>query len=249
MTRVLGIIPARYASTRFPGKPLADIGGMSMIQRVYTQVTHSERVSRIVVATDNRQIYDHVVSFRGEAVMTHDRHPSGTDRCYEAYTLLGESFDYVMNIQGDEPFIQPEQIDTLADTLDGKTEIATLVKRTASKEELDNPGEVKVVIDQNGNALYFSRTPIPYLHNTPRGQWVDKHVFYKHIGLYAFRSDILQAVTQLPVSALEKAESLEQLRWLENGYRIKVAETDTESLCIETPDDVQRAMEYLRNFS
>lgn len=249
MTRILGIIPARYASTRFPGKPLADIGGVSMIERVYLQVKRSARVNRVVVATENQEIYDHVVSFGGEAVMTHDRHPSGTDRCYEAFTLLGEPFDYVINIQGDEPFIQPTQIDGLAGALDGQTEIATLVKRTANEEELYNPGEVKVVLDRNRNALYFSRTPIPYVHNAPKGQWVNKHAFYKHIGLYAFRSDILRAVTQLPVSSLEKAESLEQLRWLEQGYRIRVAETDTESLCIETPDDLQRAIEYLKNFS
>jgi 3-deoxy-manno-octulosonate cytidylyltransferase (CMP-KDO synthetase) len=249
MTRILGIIPARYASTRFPGKPLADIGGMSMIERVYRQVKRSTRLDRVIVATDNQEIYNHVASFGGEAVMTHDRHPSGTDRCYEAFTLLGESFDYVMNIQGDEPFIQPSQIDTLANTLDGQTEIATLVKRTADEDELSNPGEVKVVLDRTGTALYFSRTPIPYIHNAPKGQWAGKHVFYKHIGLYAYRTDVLRDITQLPVSTLEKAESLEQLRWLEHGYRIKVAETDTESLCLETPEDVQRALEYLRNFS
>ncbi|HEY8511156.1 MAG TPA: 3-deoxy-manno-octulosonate cytidylyltransferase [Cyclobacteriaceae bacterium] len=249
MTRILGIIPARYASTRFPGKPLADIGGMSMIERVYRQVTRSTLLSRVVVATDNQEIYTHVASFGGQAVMTHDRHPSGTDRCYEAFTLLNEPFDYVMNIQGDEPFIQPDQIDTLAGALDGKTEIATLVKRTTSEEELSNPGEVKVVLDRTGTALYFSRAPIPHIHNTPKGQWVDKHVFYKHIGLYAYRTDVLRDITQLPVSTLEKAESLEQLRWLEHGYRIKVAETDTESLCIETPDDVQRALEYLSKHS
>lgn len=249
MTRILGIIPARYASTRFPGKPLVDIGGMSMIERVYRQVTQSKRVHHVVVATDNQEIHDHVTTFGGKVVMTHDRHPSGTDRCYEAYTLLGETFDYVINIQGDEPFIQPSQIDTLADVLDGKTEIATLVKRTTNLDELDNPGEVKVVLNRDRVALYFSRTPIPYLHNTPKDCWADKHAFYKHIGLYAFRSDILRDITQLPVSDLEKAESLEQLRWLENGYSIQVAETDTESLCIETPDDVQRAVEYLRNLS
>lgn len=249
MTRILGVIPARYASTRFPGKPLVDIGGISMIERVYRQVRRSSRLNRVVVATDNQEIFDHVESFGGKAVMTHDRHPSGTDRCYEAFTLLGEPFDYVMNIQGDEPFIQPVQIDTLADTLDGQTEIATLVKRTTNEEELNNPGEVKVVLDRDRVALYFSRTPIPYIHNAPKGEWANKHIFYKHVGLYAFRSDILHAITRLPVSALEKAESLEQLRWLENGYRIKVAETDRESLCIETPDDVHRAIEYLRSFS
>src|SRR5690606_1129526 len=249
MTRILGVIPARYASTRFPGKPLVDIGGISMIERVYRQVRRSTRLNRVVVATDDQKIFDHVTSFGGMAVMTHDRHPSGTDRCYEAFTLLGEPFDYVMNIQGDEPFIQPRQIDTLADTLDGQTEIATLVKRTADEEELSNPGEVKVVLDRTGTALYFSRTAIPYIHNAPKGQWVDKHVFYKHIGLYAYRADVLKAITKLPVATLEKAESLEQLRWLEHGYRIKVAETDTESLCIETPEDVQRALEYLSKFS
>lgn len=249
MTRILGIIPARYASTRFPGKPLADIGGMSMIERVYRQVARSGRITRLIVATDNLEIRDHVAAFGGEVLMTHSRHPSGTDRCYEAYTLLGEPFDYIINIQGDEPFIQPTQINLLSDTLDGETEIATLIKRAEREDELSNPGEVKVVMDRNRIALYFSRTAIPFLHNTPQGKWADNHVFYKHIGLYAFRRDILEAVSRLPVSPLEKAESLEQLRWLEHGYRIKVAETDTESLCIETPDDIQRAMEYLKNFA
>ncbi len=249
MTRILGVIPARYASSRFPGKPLADIGGKTMIQRVYEQAGKSDAVVRLVVATDNQEIYDHVAGFGGEACMTHPDHPSGTDRCYEAFTHLGEAFDYIVNIQGDEPFIQPAQIDLLAAQLDGKTEIATLVKRITLADELSNTGEVKVVKDKDNTALYFSRTTIPYLRGVPEDEWLSHHVFYKHVGLYAFRHDILKAVTGLPVSTLEQAESLEQLRWLEQGYRIKVAETEIDSLCVETPADLQRAVEHLKDFT
>lgn len=249
MIRILGVIPARFASSRFPGKPLADIGGKTMIQRVYEQACKSDNIARVVVATDNQEIFDHVTAFGGEARMTMGNHPSGTDRCYEAYTLLGEAYDYVVNIQGDEPFIQPAQIDLLASKLDGKTEIATLIKRIEVEEELSNTGEVKVVKDCNDTALYFSRAAIPYLRGISQDKWLLNHPFYKHIGLYAFRHDILKAVTSLPVSPLEQAESLEQLRWLEQGYRIKLAETDLESLCIETPDDLQRAVEYLKSLA
>lgn len=247
--RILGVIPARYSSSRFPGKPLADIGGKSMIRRVYEQVTQSARIQRVVVATDSREIYDHAMAFGATACMTKSDHPTGTDRCYEAYALQEESYDYIINIQGDEPFIQPAQIDLLAGKLDGETEIATLIKRIEQKDELVNTGEVKVVKDIHETALYFSRAAIPFLRETPQEKWLSAHTFYKHVGLYAFRSDILKAITSLAVSSLEQAESLEQLRWLENGFRIKVAETNTESLCVETPEDLKRAIEYLKYFA
>lgn len=239
---ILGIIPARYASTRFPGKPLADIGGKSMIQRVYDQVKKSKLVTDVIVATDNRQIMDHVTTFGGRVRMTKESHVSGTDRCYEALTLQKAPFDYVINIQGDEPFIQPEQIDLLAGLLDGKTEIATLVKKIEDREQLFNPNVVKAVVAANGEALYFSRSTVPHIRNTPEAEWMAKHSFYKHIGMYAYRTDVLKRLTELPVSPLEKAESLEQLRWLENGFRIKVAETKTETIGIDTPEDLQKAI-------
>ena len=242
---ILGIIPARYASTRFPGKPLADIGGKSMIQRVYEQVKKSKRVTDAIVATDNQEIFDHVTKFGGRVRMTKESHVSGTDRCYEALTLQKAPFDYVINIQGDEPFIQPEQIDLLARLLDGKTEIATLVKKIEDREQLFNPNVVKAVVAANGEALYFSRSTVPHIRNTPEADWMGKHSFYKHIGMYAYRTDVLKRLTELPVSPLEKAESLEQLRWLENGFRIKVAETKTETIGIDTPEDLQRALANL----
>lgn len=249
MMRIIGIIPARYDSSRFPGKPLADIGGKSMVRRVYEQVKKSSRIQKVLVATDNHDIHRHVLDFGGESCMTRGDHATGTDRCYEALSLQDQSFDYVINIQGDEPFIQPGQVDQLSEVLEGQTEIATLIKAIELEEELYNAGEVKVVKDNDGNALYFSRATIPFLRHVPREKWFSDYRFYKHIGLYAFRSDVLKAVTQLPVSSLESAESLEQLRWLENGYRIQVVETHSESLCIETPEDLVRAHEYLRNFS
>lgn len=239
---ILGIIPAHYASTRFPGKPLADIGGKSMIQRVYDQVKKSKLVTDVIVATDNQQIMDHVTTFGGRVRMTKESHVSGTDRCYEALTLQKAPFDYVINIQGDEPFIQPEQIDLLAELLDGKTEIATLVKKIEDREQLFNPNVVKAVVAANGEALYFSRSTVPHIRNTPEADWMAKHSFYKHIGMYAYRTDVLKRLTELPVSPLEKAESLEQLRWLENGFRIKVAETKTETIGIDTPEDLQKAI-------
>ncbi len=244
---ILGIIPARYASTRFPAKPLTDIAGKSMIQRVYEQVKKSTLITDVIVATDNKEILDHVTSFGGRVRMTKESHVSGTDRCYEALTLQKAKFDYVINIQGDEPFIQPEQIDLLAKLLDGKTEIATLVKKIEDQSQLFNPNVVKAVVSEKGEALYFSRSTVPHIRNTPDAEWLSKHSFYKHIGMYAYRTDVLKQLTELPVSALEKAESLEQLRWLENGFRIKVAETKTETIGIDTPEDLQKALNSLRN--
>lgn len=241
---ILGIIPARYASTRFPAKPLADIAGKSMIQRVYEQVKKSKLITDVIVATDNTEILNHVTQFGGRVRMTKESHVSGTDRCYEALTLQKAKFDYVINIQGDEPFIQPEQIDLLAELLDGKTEIATLVKKIEDKDQLFNPNVVKAVVSEKGEALYFSRSTVPHIRNTTEGEWMNKHTFYKHIGMYAYRTDVLQQLTALPVSPLEKAESLEQLRWLENGFRIKVAETKTETIGIDTPEDLQKALAH-----
>jgi 3-deoxy-manno-octulosonate cytidylyltransferase (CMP-KDO synthetase) len=243
--RTLGIIPSRYASTRFHAKPLIMIKGKSMIQRVYEQVKKSSRLDHVVVATDHPEIFNHVREFGGDACMTRESHISGTDRCFEALTLQDAKYDYVVNIQGDEPFIQPDQIDLLASMLDGTREIATLVKGLQSKEELFDPNLVKAVFNKKMEALYFSRSPIPHIRNTNESQWLDKHKFYKHIGMYAYRVDILQQITNLPASSLEKAESLEQLRWLENGYKISIAETLTETFGIDTPEDLQRALEHL----
>lgn len=247
--KIVGIIPARYASSRFPGKPLAEIAGKSMIQRVYEQVSKSDAITSVVVATDDARIHDHVISFGGQVCMTRTDHASGTDRCYEAFTLTHADADYVINIQGDEPFIQPDQIDLLASKLDGQTEIATLIKKIEHEDELLSASEVKVVTDAQSRALYFSRAVIPRLHKIAKEAWFTSHVFYKHIGMYAFRADILKALSALPMSMLEKAESLEQLRWLENGYAINVAETETENLCIDTPEDLTRAQAYLKNLS
>ncbi len=243
---ILGLIPARYASTRFPAKPLVDIGGKSMIQRVYEQAKKSTHLSKVVVATDHPEIYNHVKGFGGDVCMTREDHISGTDRCYEALTLQSESHEYIINIQGDEPFIQPDQIDLLAAVLTGKTEIATLIKAIDQTEQLFNPNLVKAVIGKNCEALYFSRSPIPYLRNVKESDWVTYHTFFKHIGMYAYRSDILTELTKLHPSALEKAESLEQLRWLENGFEILAVETSTESFGIDTPEDLVKANEFLK---
>ncbi|MCU0437514.1 MAG: 3-deoxy-manno-octulosonate cytidylyltransferase [Raineya sp.] len=241
MTSILGVIPARYASTRFPAKALHEIKGKSMVQRVYEQAIQSNSLSKLVVATDHKKIYDHVIEFGGEAIMTSTKHPSGTDRCFEALQKIEGSFDYVLNIQGDEPFIQPEQIDTLAHVLlDRKgVELATLIKKIDDDETLFDPNEVKVVIDAEWEAVYFSRHPIPYLHQIPKEQWLQKFDFYKHIGMYAYRSDVLEKITQLDPSNLEQAEGLEQLRWLENSFNIRVAITDIESYCIDVPEDLE----------
>lgn len=242
--KIIGLIPSRYASTRFHAKPLVDIKGKSMIQRVYEQAGKAKSLSKIVVATDHQDIFDHVKSFGGLVCMTRETHVSGTDRCYEALTQQQETFDYVINIQGDEPFIQPSQIDLLASQLNGVTEIATLVKVIKTKEELFNANLVKAIFNKDHKALYFSRSAIPHIRNTPEDAWLSKHTFYKHIGMYGYRTDILEQLTKLPVSSLEKAESLEQLRWLENGFRISIAETLTETFGIDTPDDLEKAIQH-----
>ena len=242
---ILGIIPARYASTRFPGKPLADIAGKSMIRRVYEQASRAN-LQKVVVATDDERIFAHVQDFSGHAVMTASTHESGTDRCFEAYQKNNEDFQYVINIQGDEPFIQPEQINLLASLLqDNTVQLATLIKKIHTSEELQNPNLPKVVTDTRGQALLFSRQTIPFLRNVPPADWLTRHTFYKHIGIYGYRTDILEQITQLPVGVLEKCESLEQLRWLENGYKIMTAITEQENLGIDTPEDLEKVKQFL----
>nr|WP_133274640.1 3-deoxy-manno-octulosonate cytidylyltransferase [Hymenobacter radiodurans] len=242
----IGIIPARYASTRLPGKPLVDLGGKSMIQRVVEQAKRAQ-LRRVVVATDDARILEHVHSFSGEAVLTSPDHPSGTDRVFDAYQQLGVSADCIINIQGDEPFIHPAQIDALVALFDVEKapQLATLVKPVLSEEELFSPHLPKVVLDAAGHALYFSRHPLPYQRQTEPAQWLAHHRYLRHIGLYAYRPDVLAAITKLPPSSLEQAESLEQLRWLENGYRILTAETELETIGIDTPEDVERAKRHL----
>lgn len=246
MIKIIGIIPARYASTRFPGKPLIDIGGKSMIQRVYEQSAKANSLADVIVATDDKRIQEHVVSFGGKVVMTKDSHQSGTDRCFEAIEKFDPAADVVINIQGDEPFIHPEQIDIAAKCFSNpEVKIATLAKKLNNNKDLFNPNVPKVIIDKNGNAIYFSRHPIPYMRGKENDTWQDLHTFYKHIGLYAYRTNVLAELTALKQSSLELAESLEQLRWLENGYKIKVEITDYESVAIDAPDDLKKLENFL----
>ena len=240
---ILGIIPARYASTRFPGKPLVNIGGKTMIQRVYEQA--SKALKNVYVATDDTRIFDAVNQFGGKAVMTSIDHQSGTDRCNEALTIIekeeGKSYDVVINIQGDEPFINPDLLDTLAGCFKSSvTEIATLVKPLEEAVDLWDPNKPKVIFNPAYEALYFSRSPIPYLRLYPKEEWLQHHPFYLHIGLYAYRSDVLREITNISPSRLELAESLEQLRWLENGYNITVRSVSYNSIGIDTPEDLDR---------
>lgn len=238
--KILGIIPARFASTRFPGKPLIKIGQKTMIQRVYEQTLKSKLISDVIVATDNQQIFEHIVSFGGKALMTAETHQSGTDRCQEVVTKLHNTYDFVINIQGDEPFINPLQIDALAQSLNEKTQIATLYKKITSEEQLFNTNTPKVIKNAKQEAIYFSRHPIPFLRGVENQDWIKNHDFYKHIGLYAYNTQILEAITNLKPSKLEKAESLEQLRWLENGFKINLIETDLETFGIDSPEDLQK---------
>lgn len=230
---ILGIIPARYGSTRFEGKPLALINGKMMIQRVYEQAKKADKLFEVVVATDDERIYNAVVGFGGKAVMTSTKHKSGTDRCCEVVDKIGNGFDAVINIQGDEPYINPLQINQIAELISDKdTQLASLCKPVYDEEELMSPNAVKVVFDKNGKALYFSRFAIPYLRNQI------ERTFYKHIGIYAYKCDVLKKVAALPQSGLELAESLEQLRWLENGYTVRMGVTEFESFSVDVPDDI-----------
>jgi 3-deoxy-manno-octulosonate cytidylyltransferase (CMP-KDO synthetase) len=246
-----GIIPARYASTRFPGKPLVMIRDKTMVQRVYEQALKSLDI--VCVATDDERILDAVLKFGGKAVMTSSEHQSGTDRCAEAVDLIsrstGRKIDIVLNIQGDEPFIRPEQLDQLKSCFSDKNvEIATLIRKTEPGEDIFNPNHPKVVLDHEGNAIYFSRAAIPFYRDTQSTQWSQKHIFYKHLGLYAYRTETLRIITRLSRSTLEIAESLEQNRWIENGFRIRTATTKWESISIDTPDDLKRALMHPEYF-
>jgi len=244
---IVGIIPARYASTRFPGKPLIEIEGKSMIQRVYEQTKKTKALTEVIVATDDSRIYDHVKAFGGEAVMTKEDHPSGTDRCYEALQQLREPYQYVINIQGDEPFIDPQQIDELAAVLqDGSAELATQMIPVTGYDVLFDMGEVKIVLNDKLEALYFSRMVIPYIKGVAQEEWHKHHTYYRHVGMYAYRADVLEQITKLPVSSLEKAESLEQLRWLEAGFKIKCVVTQFDSHCIDTPEDVEKVLKLMK---
>ena len=260
--QAIGLIPARWASSRFPGKPLAEIGGKPMIERVYEQARKA--LETVVVATDDSRIYDCVAGFGGQAVMTRSDHRCGTERCLEAYKhILAHPASYglkndaianeqdlvVVNIQGDEPFIQPEQIRLLLGCF--PAEIATLVKPFKAGdgwEQLSNPNTPKVAVSKDGRALLFSRSVIPYLRGVPQDEWLSRKQYYGHIGMYAYRGDVLRRIVPLPMSELEQAESLEQLRWLDNGYTIRVAVSEQSSVGIDTPDDLKRAEQYLKNF-
>ena len=242
----MAIIPARYASTRFPGKPLAVLGGKTVIQRVYEQV--SSLLDEVYVATDDERIFQTVEAFGGRAVMTRTDHKSGTDRIEEAAEKIGSQADVIINVQGDEPFIQPSQIKTLMQLFNApETQIGTLGKRFENIEGVENPNSPKIVTDNRGFALYFSRSPIPFVRGKERSEWLANYPFLKHLGIYAYRREVLREVTQLPQGNLEKAESLEQLRWLENGYRIRVGLTDVETVGIDTPEDLKRAEEFLNS--
>lgn len=251
----IAIIPARYASTRFPGKPLVMLAGKPIIQHVYERV--SKIVGKTYVATDDERIRATVEAFGGKVVMTSPNHPSGTDRCFEAYNIIKESNsstvndDVVINVQGDEPFIDESQIREVMDCFSNPTtEIATLVKPftvDAGLEALKNPNSPKVVIGNDNTALYFSRSVIPYLRNIPESEWLEHHTFYKHIGLYAYRAEVLSHITSMPQGTLEKAESLEQLRWLEAGLKIRVGITHVETIGIDTPEDLKRAEQFIAN--
>ena len=249
--KFIGIIPARYASTRFPAKPLAILGGKPVIQRVYEQVCGV--LDEAYVATDDERIESVVKAFGGKVVMTSVNHKSGTDRCFEAYIKVGSGYDVIVNIQGDEPFIQRSQLEAVKACFnDEATQIATLVKPFIPEngfEALENVNSPKVVVDKRMNALYFSRSIIPFMRNKDKKEWLSGHTYYKHIGLYAYRASVLKEITALPQSSLELAESLEQLRWLENGYRIKVGVTDVETIGIDTPADLERAEEFLKKMT
>ena len=244
--KFIGLIPARYASTRFPGKPLALLAGKPVIQHVYEQAV--KVLDAVYVATDDERIYNKVLEFGGKAVMTSTEHHSGTDRIEEALEKVGGDFDVVVNIQGDEPFIAQSQIETLCHCFeDEATQIATLGKPFECIETVENPNSPKIVVDNRGYAMYFSRSVIPFVRGVERQEWLKKYPFLKHLGIYAYRTEVLKAITRLPQSSLELAESLEQLRWLENGYRIKVGITNVETVGIDTLEDLQRAEDFIRS--
>ena len=246
--KFIGIIPARYASTRFPGKPLAILGGKTVIQRVYEQVVSV--LGEAYVATDDERIRQAVEAFGGKAVMTRTDHKSGTDRIQEAAENIGTTADVIINVQGDEPFIQQSQLATVKALFDDpQVQIGTLGKPFESMDAVENPNSPKIVCDMNGYAMYFSRSVIPYVRGKEPSAWLEHFPYLKHLGLYAYRREVLAEITKLPQSPLELAESLEQLRWLQNGYRIKVGLTDVETVGIDTPEDLLRAEEFLKNLN
>lgn len=242
----VAIIPARFASTRFPGKPLVEIGGKTMIQRVYEQV--SKAVDDVYVATDDIRIQEACIGFGANVIMTSELHRSGTDRCYEAYTKIGKEFDVIINVQGDEPFIQPEQIETLKTCFKNQnTQIATLAKRISTNEGTEflvDPNHPKLIVNKLDEAMYFSRSVIPFIRGEQAENWLNAYPYLKHVGIYAYQSAVLQQLVNLPVSSLEAAESLEQLRWLENGYKIKVGYTNVDSFGIDTPADLEKVKKF-----
>ena len=245
--KVIGIIPSRYASTRFPSKPLAMIKGKTMIQRVWEQAWKS-KLDAVVVATDDMRIADEVLKFGGQYVLTDPNHRSGTDRCREALYMVEGQYDAVVNIQGDEPFIDPAQINQVIELIGrDDAQLASLAKRIEDEDELFSPNVVKVVMDKQGNALYFSRNPIPFMRNLDHDKWLQKGEFYKHIGLYAYKTETLCQIAEMQSTKLEMAESLEQLRWLENGLRIRMGITQLESLSIDTQEDYEKAMQFAQN--
>lgn len=245
--KFIGIIPARYASSRFPGKPLIDIKGKIMIRRVYERA--SLALDTVYVATDHKDIKKEVESFGGKVVMTSTQHKTGTDRLVEAIEKIHQNtskkYDVILNIQGDEPFIHVEQLELLQNIFDENTEIATLVKKIENTEDIFNVNRPKVVFNDNNEAMYFSRSPIPHIRNEEHENWLEKMDFYKHIGIYAYRYEVLQKIAKLPQSSLELAESLEQIRWLQSGYKIKIAVTKHESMAVDTKEDLQEILRSL----
>lgn len=245
--KILAVIPARFASSRFPGKPLVEIAGKTMIQRVYEQVMKAKDIQKVVVATDDSRILNHVIEFGGDAVMTSTEHLNGTERVEEAFQKSGgvSKFDFVINVQGDEPFINPETIDKLVESLDFKIEIATAVKKIDTYEDLFNPNVVKAVVTIRKYALYFSRQAVPYMRDYDPTEWLNYGTFYRHYGIYAYRSDVLEQIVKIPVSVLEDTEKLEQLRWLGFGYKIKVVETEHDSIGIDTVEDLMKVKDIV----
>ncbi len=241
LMKFIVIIPARYQSTRFPGKPLAKLGGKPVIQWVCENAASA--IEDVWVATDDQRIFDKVESFGGKAIFTSPDHKSGTDRCAEAADILKKNidFDVVINIQGDEPFVQPSQLEALKSCFDGNVSIVTLIRKITKTDELLNPNRPKVVIDNKNFALYFSRSPIPYMRGKPEAEWINYHEYWGHVGMYAYTYNVLKEITQLKPGKLEETESLEQLRWIENNFRIKTAETNFQSIGIDSPADLKEA--------
>jgi len=242
---IIAVIPARYQSSRFLGKPLVDIGGKSMIQRVYEQAQKSNRLSKVIIATDDHRIQQHAQAFHAEVIMTKE-HPNGTSRSWEAIEKSVSKADFILNIQGDEPFIEPAQIDQLCDALNPSIEIATMAKKISDLPTLFDPNTVKVVFNKQHRALYFTRSTIPYCRDTAKQAYLQKTNFYKHIGIYAYQYDVLSKLVKLKASSLEEAECLEQLRWIEHGFDIQMVCTDYESIGIDTPEDIKKVSHLIK---